>query len=60
MNRSRAFQHLWADAGYRGADYLREWSTGRLGLFLEIVQCKSRWVWALKDGSPNPYPRTSR
>jgi len=36
-------KHLWADAGYRGAA-LREWITERLGLSLEIVQRRRRWV----------------
>ena len=35
-------EHLWADAGYRGAD-LRRWITERLGLSLAIVQRKPRW-----------------
>jgi putative transposase len=39
-------KHLWADAGYRGTA-LREWITERLGLSLEIVQRRPRWVWAL-------------
>jgi len=28
---------------------LREWITERLGLSLEIVQRKSRWVWVRND-----------
>ena len=46
-------QHLWADAGYRGAD-LRRWITGRLGLSFEIVQRKPRWGWVPKDVEPDP------
>jgi putative transposase len=45
--------HLWADAGYRGKA-LREWVTERLGLSLEIVQRRSRWVWVRNDGEPEP------
>jgi putative transposase len=48
-------KHLWADAGYRGAA-LREWITERLGLSLEIVQRRSRWVWVPKDVEPEPLP----
>ena len=48
-------EHLWADAGYRGRE-LREWITERLGLSLEIVQRKSRWVWVPKDVEPEPIP----
>jgi putative transposase len=47
--------YLWADAGYRGAA-LREWVTERLGLSLEIVQRRSRWVWVPKDVEPEPLP----
>ena len=47
--------HLWADAGYRGAD-LRRWITGQLGLSFEIVQCKPRWVWVPNDVEPDPIP----
>lgn len=47
--------HLWADAGYRGAA-LREWITERLGLSLEIVQRRSRWVWVRNDEEPEPVP----
>ena len=47
--------HLWADAGYRGAA-LREWITEQLGLSLEIVQRRSRWVWVPKDVEPEPLP----
>jgi putative transposase len=47
--------HLWADAGYRGAA-LREWITERLGLSLEIVQRRRRWVWVPKDVEPEPIP----
>jgi transposase len=36
-------KHLWADAGYCRAA-LREWITERLGLSLEIVQRRRRWV----------------
>jgi putative transposase len=48
-------EHLWADAGYRGAD-LRRWITERLGLSLEIVQRKPRWVWVPNDVEPDPIP----
>jgi putative transposase len=48
-------RHLWADAGYRGKA-LREWITERLGLSLEIVQRRSRWVWVSKDVEPEPLP----
>jgi transposase len=47
--------HLWADAGYRGKA-LCEWVTERLGLSLEIVQRRSRWVWVRNDGEPEPIP----
>ena len=47
--------HLWADAGYRGAD-LRRWITERLGLSFEIVQRKPRWVWVPNDVEPDPIP----
>jgi len=47
--------HLWADAGYRGAA-LRKWITERLGLSLEIVQRRSRWVWVRNDEEPEPIP----
>ena len=47
--------HLWADAGYRGAA-LREWITKGLGLTLEIVQRRSRWVWVRNDEEPEPVP----
>jgi putative transposase len=49
-------QHLWADAGYRGADLRRRWITERLGLSLEIVQRKPRWVWVPNDVEPDPIP----
>lgn len=39
--------------GYRGAA-LREWITERLGLWLEIVQRRSRWVWVRNDEEPEP------
>ena len=48
-------RHLWADAGYRGKA-LREWITERLGLSLEIVQRRSRWVWVPKNVEPEPLP----
>ena len=48
-------KHLWADAGYRGSA-LREWITERLGLSLEIVQRRRRWVWVPKDVEPEPLP----
>jgi transposase len=48
-------RHLWADAGYRGAD-LRRWITEGLGLSLEIVQRRSRWVWVRNDVEPPPIP----
>ena len=48
-------RHLWADAGYRGAD-LRRWITEGLGLSLEIVQRRSRWVWVRNDVEPEPIP----
>jgi putative transposase len=48
-------KHLWADAGYRGVA-LREWITERLGLSLEIVQRRRRWVWVPKDVEPEPLP----
>ena len=48
-------QHLWADAGYRGAD-LRRWITEQLGLSLEIVQREPRWVWVPNDVEPDPIP----
>ncbi len=48
-----SLRHLWADAGYRGKA-LREWITGRLGLSLEIVQRRPRWVWVPKDVEPEP------
>jgi transposase len=41
-------KHLWADAGYRGAA-LREWIAERLGLSLQIVQRRRRWVWVRVD-----------
>jgi putative transposase len=47
--------HLWADAGYRGAD-LREWITGRLELSFEIVQRRPRWVWVPNYVEPDPLP----
>lgn len=53
---SRLGHLLWADAaGYRGSA-LREWITERLGLSLEIVQRRSRWVWVPKDVEPEPVP----
>ena len=48
-------RHLWADAGYRGAD-LRRWITEGLGLSLEIVQRKPRWVWVRNDVELEPIP----
>jgi transposase len=48
-------EHLWADAGYRGAA-LREWITERLGLSLEIVQRRRRWMWVPNDVEPEPLP----
>jgi putative transposase len=48
-------RHLWADAGYRGAE-LRRWITEQLGLSLEIVQRRSRWVWVRNDVEPDPIP----
>lgn len=48
-------KHLWADAGYSGAG-LREWITERLGLSLEIVQRRRRWVWVPNDVEPEPLP----
>lgn len=48
-------EHVWADAGYRGAA-LREWITERLGLSLEIVQRRRRWVWVPNDVEPEPLP----
>jgi putative transposase len=48
-------RHLWADAGYRGAD-LRRWITEGLGLSLEIVQRKPRWVWVRNDVDPELIP----
>jgi transposase len=48
-------KHLWADAGYRGAA-LREWITERLGLSMEIVQRRPRWVWVPNDVEPEPLP----
>jgi putative transposase len=50
-----SLRHLWADAGYRGKP-LREWITERLGLSLEIVQSRPRWVWVPKDVEPEPLP----
>ncbi len=47
--------HLWAEAGYREAD-LSRWITERLGLSLEIVQRKPRWVWILNYVEPDPIP----
>ena len=49
-------RHLWADAGYRGAD-LRRWITERLGLSLEILQRRSWWVWVRNDMEPEPITR---
>jgi transposase len=46
---------LWADAGYRGAE-LRRWITEGLGLSLEIVQRRSRWVGVHNDVEPEPIP----
>jgi putative transposase len=51
-----SLRHLWADAGYRGAD-LRRWITEGLGLSLEIVQRRSRWVWVRNDVEPEPMPQ---
>jgi putative transposase len=54
-------RHLWADARYRGADLLRRWITEGLGLSLEIVQRKPRWVRVLATmWSPSPYRRAWR
>jgi putative transposase len=50
-----SLRHLWADAGYRGAD-LRRWITEGLGLSLEIVQRKLRWVWVRNDVELEPIP----
>lgn len=50
-----SLRHLWADAGYRGAD-LRRWVTEGFGLSLEIVQRKPRWVWVPNDVEPDPIP----
>ena len=50
-----SLRHLWADAGYRGVD-LRRWVTEQLGLSLEIVQRKSRWVWVRNDVEPEAIP----
>jgi len=50
-----SLRHLWGDAGYRGAD-LRRWITEGLGLSLEIVQRRSRWVWVRNDVEPEPIP----
>jgi putative transposase len=50
-----SIRHLWADAGYRGAE-LRRWITEQLGLSLEIVQRRSRWVWVRNDVEPDPIP----
>jgi putative transposase len=33
---------------------LREWITERLGLCLEIVQRRPRWVWVPNDVEPEP------
>ncbi len=55
-----SLRHLWADAGYRGAD-LRRWITEGLGLSLEIVHSAdlggygSATMW-----NPNPYRRVLR
>ncbi len=54
-DRHPRLKHLWADAGYRGTG-LREWITERLGLSLEIVQRRRRWVWVPKDVEPDPLP----
>jgi putative transposase len=35
---------------------LLEWVTERLGLSLEIVQRRSRWVWVRNDVEPEPIP----
>jgi transposase len=48
-----SIRHLWADAGYRGSD-LSRWITESLGLSLEIVQRRSRWVWVPNDVEPDP------
>ena len=48
-------KHLWADAGYRGAG-LGEWITEWLGLSMEIVQRRRRWVWVPNDVEPEPLP----
>ena len=50
-----SLRHLWAYAGYRGVD-LRRWVTEQLGLSLEIVQRKSRWVWVRNDVEPEAIP----
>jgi putative transposase len=54
-DRLARLKHLWADARHRGAG-LREWITERLGLSLEIVQRRRRWVWVPKDVEPEPLP----
>jgi len=48
-------KHLWADAGYRGTG-LGEWITEWLGLSMEIVQRRRRWVWVPNDVEPEPLP----
>ncbi len=35
---------------------MREWITERLGLSLEIVQRRPRWVWVPNDVEPEPLP----
>jgi putative transposase len=35
---------------------LRNWITEQLGLTLEIVQRKRRWVWVPNDVEPDPIP----
>ena len=35
---------------------MREWITERLGLSLEIVQRRRRWVWVPNDVDPEPLP----
>ena len=50
-----SLRHLWADAGYRGSA-LRRWITERLGLSLEIVQRRSRWVRVRNDVEPEAIP----
>ncbi len=48
-------QHVWADAGYRGA--VREWAREQLGLVIEIVNRPRRWFWEAPDEEPPTIPR---